>query len=341
MTSIIKPPELIKPPNLGIDLGTSYSRIASCDCFKSYGSTYLEMIHNTSDGDVTTPSVVYFNKSEIAVGHKAKALCSLYPDNVISFIKREIGKKWEKEIDGIKLTPETVLNQIFKTLLDKHGRFREYFITCPVCFNSFERKTIIEAAKLAGLKDVHLIDEPVAAARYFMYLNNIGLEHLDNDDIERIKLETIVDDDCNIPPCNRHGMLVYNLGGGFFDAAVILIEDDKIKVVCADGAKLGGKDWDERIVKVLINKIAVSNGLYQEDVEKDSSIINELRQQAETVKKELSNRLSTYVHITFKGKTEIITVTRAEFEDNTADLLERTIKITKDMIDLAKKKRNV
>ena len=166
-----------------IDFGTSNLRIAFWERVVTFSLMDLTIskeysvdiiptiIPNPTDGDVITPSVVFFNKSETIIGHQAKALRSLYPDNVISFIKREIGKEWKKEIDGLVLTPETVLFQMFKFIGTFKYTHHDCFITCPICFSAIERGIIKRAAE-GNFESVHLIDEPVAVASYY-FKNNI------------------------------------------------------------------------------------------------------------------------------------------------------------------------
>ena len=199
----------------GIDLGTTYSCISYCD-----ESGHAKVVRNAT-GDETTPSVVYFEDAEnIVVGRYAKDVAKLYPDSVVSLIKREMGTNWEREFHGRVHTPESVSAVILRKLAEYASEetgetVRDVVITVPAYFGVAEREATRRAGELAGLNVLNVIQEPIAAALHY----EAALAATD---------QTI---------------LVFDLGGGTFDTTVIKVADGDVRAVCTDGDnRLGGAD---------------------------------------------------------------------------------------------------
>ena len=297
----------------GIDLGTTNSAIAFVN-----DDGRPEIIAN-SDNERVTPSVVYFDEpmregepGNIVVGTIAKESAKIDPARVISFVKQEMGTGWTKELDGITLTPEKVSAFILRRLIsdaEKSGHLvRDAIITCPAYFGDAERKATRAAGEIAGLNVVRVIDEPVAAVMHY------GLDKLPDDST----------------------VIVYDLGGGTFDVTVVAIEDGHVHVVCSDGNhRLGGKNWDERLVEYFASKFAEATGTDTDAILGDQDSILELQLIAELAKRTLSVRNSAKVKVSLNGCSERIEITRDIFNEITKDLLDQTIELTEKMIDFA------
>ncbi|MBQ7177760.1 MAG: Hsp70 family protein [Victivallales bacterium] len=298
----------------GIDLGTTYSAIAFIN-----DDGKPEIIPN-SDDERITPSVVFFEEpqEEGKVGHvvvgKIAQECAKYePNRVISFIKKEMGTGWTKELDGITLNPEKVSSYILKRLAmdakDMAGHdVKDVIITCPAYFGDAERKATIAAGQIAGLNVLQLLDEPVAAAMHY------GLHKVEGE----------------------HTAIVYDLGGATFDVTVVAIEKGIVRVVCTNGNhRLGGKDWDERIVEYLATKFAEAHGIDNDALLGDTDTLFDLHFLAEIVKQTLTLRVSAKATVSFGGNRERIEITRETFDEMTKDLLDHTAELTQEMIDFA------
>lgn len=285
----------------GIDLGTTYSAISYID------ETGRATICRNSDGQETTPSVVFFeNESNVVVGSVAKQSAVSLPDRVVSLIKREMGSKATFEFDGKTYTPESISSLILKQLVNdaqahSGSEVEKVVISVPAYFGMLERDATKNAGRIAGLDVIGIVPEPVAAALHY-------------EATTRASGQTI---------------LVYDLGGGTFDTTVIQVSHDEITVLCTDGDdRLGGADWDARLCDHLLAK-------FQEqappgtDVEDDEEFLQSLVTTAEDAKKQLSKRESRPVALRGAGVAAQIDVTRAEFEELTQDLLDKTIEIVR------------
>jgi molecular chaperone DnaK len=284
---------------VGIDLGTTNSVV-----------TVLEggepnVIAN-SEGSRTTPSVVAFAKNgEVLVGEVAKRQAVTNPDRTIRSVKRHMGTDWSIEIDGKKQTPQ----QISAFVLQKLKRDAETYlgepvtdavITVPAYFSDAERTATKEAGTIAGLNVLRIINEPTAAALAY------GLDKESDQTI-----------------------LVFDLGGGTFDVSLLEIGDGVIEVKATAGDnRLGGDDWDQRIVDWLVESFKNAHGI---DLTKDKMAMQRLREAAEKAKIELSSSQQTSINLPYitvdAEKNPLFldeTLTRAEFQRRTADLLERT-----------------
>jgi molecular chaperone DnaK len=285
----------------GIDLGTTYSAIAFID---EYGRPAV-VRGSSSDSDIM-PSVVYFENAEnVVVGAEAKNVAMVYPDRVIRRVKREMGRERRWEFDGADHTPESIsaliLKQLAEDAAEHTGReVRDVVITVPAYFGMLEREATRQAGKIAGLNVIGIVPEPVAAALQY---------EVTEADQERI-------------------VLVYDLGGGTFDTTVIRITADAMEVLCTDGdQELGGVDWDDRLIEHLLDEFAGQAGAAG-DPRDDTQFMQDMREKAEELKRQLSKVTSRAFPIRFGGVSANLEVTRETFERVTRDLLESTIRYT-------------
>jgi len=283
---------------VGIDLGTTNSVVAVLEGGEP------TVIAN-AEGARTTPSVVAFAKDgEVLAGEVAKRQGVTNVDRTIRSVKRHMGTDWTVDIDGKPFNPQ----QISAFILQKLKRDAEAYlgepvtdavITVPAYFNDHQRQATKEAGEIAGLNVSRIINEPTAAALAY------GLDKGEDQTI-----------------------LVFDLGGGTFDVSLLEIGEGVIEVKATSGDnELGGDDWDEAVVDWLVNKFKASTGV---DLTKDKMAMPRIREAAERAKIELSSSSSTAInlpYITVQDGNPVFldeTLTRAEFEKITADLLERT-----------------
>jgi len=306
----------------GIDLGTTYSAISYINEFGK-----AEIIKN-SDGDSITPSVVYFETAEnIIVGKIAKEAGNASKEDaarVVDFVKRQMSNtNYTFEVFGKEYDPVAVSALILKRLVNDAKEVgghdvKDVVITCPAYFGELERTRTRQAGEAIGLNVIAILDEPVAAAL------NYGLEK---------------------PDTKGKNVIVYDLGGGTFDVTVISIGSDprrdEIKVICTEGDhQLGGKDWDNRIVQYYLDQFEEKTGrdIRQADPEETHGVMYDLRIAAENNKKTLTNRASVSQKVSFDGKEIKVDLTREQFEEMTTDLLDSTLHLTDQLLELAKEK---
>ena len=303
----------------GIDLGTTYSCIAYID------ENNKPVVVKNMEGELTTPSVVYFEtKEDIIVGESAKESSKMYPDEVVQFIKRSMGKPNSNlKINGVDMSPPEISSYILKKIvgdavenLKIEGKLaddediKDVVITCPAYFGINERTATQTAGELAGLNVIQIINEPTAAAITY------GVA---DDSVEKT-------------------VLVYDLGGGTFDVTMIHIQPGEIKVVCTGGDhNLGGKDWDDKVLLYLDDEFQRQTKK-SESVLDDPETLQELVLATEKAKKLLTSKEKAPISINYKGERVRIELTRDKFDSLTNDLLERTIKLTDDMFKEAEKK---
>lgn len=293
---------------VGIDLGTTYSCLAYID---ASGSVKIE---KNSEGDETTPSAIIFDGDNYTVGRTAKRMASLCPEGFVDMMKRDMGTDRVRTINGQDYTPSKLSAIILKSLIDGFNANHECsikraVISVPAYFGDAEREATIYAGKIAGLDEVSLIPEPVAASIAYGVLD--------------AKSEAM-------------NILVYDLGGGTFDATILRINGTNYTTLSVDGDKyLGGKDWDSRLIDLIIDKIAddPSNNLSREDLEDDSEVRMSLKMDAETLKKDLTNMPKIRGTLRCGPINVAYTITREEFETITRDLLMTTIEISKNSIE--------
>ncbi|MDC3413335.1 molecular chaperone DnaK [Aquibacillus sp. 3ASR75-11] len=283
---------------IGIDLGTTNSCVAVMEGGES------KVIPNP-EGNRTTPSVVAFKNGERQVGEVAKRQAITNP-NTIQSIKRHMGTDYKVEIDDKSFTPQEIsaiiLQHIKSYAEDYLGEtVDKAVITVPAYFNDAERQATKDAGKIAGLEVERIINEPTAAALAY------GIDKEDQD-------QTI---------------LVYDLGGGTFDVSILDIGDGTFEVVATAGDnRLGGDDFDQVIIDHLVAEFKKENGI---DLSKDKMALQRLKDAAEKAKKELSGVAQTQVSLPFITAGEAgplhleMNVTRAKFDELSADLVERTM----------------
>ncbi|MCI1642379.1 MAG: molecular chaperone DnaK [Actinomyces sp.] len=297
---------------IGIDLGTTNSAIAVLEGGEP-------TIIANAEGGRTTPSVVAFLKSgEVVVGEIAKRQAVTNVDRTISSVKRHMGTDWSVAIDGKKFTaPEISAQILMKLKRDAEAYLGEpvtdAVITVPAYFNDAQRQATKDAGQIAGLNVQRIVNEPTAAALAY------GLEKGKEDEL----------------------ILVFDLGGGTFDVSLLEIgkDDDGFSTIqvraTAGDNRLGGDDWDQRIVDWLIGQVKSKTGA---DLSKDPVALQRLKEAAEQAKKELSSATSTnislqYLSMTAEGPIHLNeTLSRAKLEDLTSDLLERTKKPFHDVL---------
>ena len=291
----------------GIDLGTTKSCIARLD----HNGT-PEVIRNLEDASDTLASAVYFeNADNVVVGNSAKDMVEIDGDRVVQFVKREIGKPNAPtyEFDGRTYTPVEISSLILKRLKqmveEQGGTVDDVVITCPAYFGMEERNATRQAGELAGMNVLAMINEPTAAALSYC--------------VQQFQGERTI--------------LVYDLGGGAFDVAIIKMslftnefgeEVQKVKVVATDGNdRLGGKDWDDRLFDYILQQCCEENGLAPEWIMKET--IQMIKSRVEQIKKKLSNAEKARVHINVNGTMTLIEISRQKFEELTADLVAQTM----------------
>ena len=283
---------------IGIDLGTTNSCVAVMEGGKP------TVIANT-EGARTTPSVVAFTKTgERLVGEPAKRQAVTNADKTISSIKRHMGSDYKVTIDDKRYSPQEISAMILQKLkadAENHlgEKVTEAVITVPAYFNDAQRQATKDAGRIAGLDVKRIINEPTAAALAY---------GLDNEKEQKI--------------------MVYDLGGGTFDVSIIEIGDGVIEVLATAGDnKLGGDDFDQKIVDYIVNDFRANNGV---DLSADKMALQRVREAAEKAKKELSSATTTNINLPFismnaSGPLHLdMNLTRAKFDELTHDLVERT-----------------
>ena len=296
---------------VGIDLGTTNSVVSVLEGGEP-------TVITNAEGFRTTPSVVAFTKDgEVLVGETAKRQNVTNVDRTISSVKRHMGTDWTVDIDGKKYTPQEISARILAKLKRDAEQYlgeavTDAVVTVPAYFNDAERQATKEAGEIAGLNVLRIINEPTAAALAY------GLDKGKEDEL----------------------ILVFDLGGGTFDVSLLEVGKDDdfstIQVRSTSGDnRLGGDDWDQRVVDHLIKRFKDSTGV---DVSGDKIAKQRLKEASEQAKKELSSSMSTSIQLPYLSLTENgpanldETLTRAKFEELTADLLERTRKPFTDVI---------
>lgn len=283
----------------GIDLGTTYSAVAHIDEFG------MPVVIPNSEDEPITPSVVYFESADnIAVGKTAKNSALTDADNVVALIKRHMGEDLIQSFRGHDYTPESIsaliLTQLMRDAVDKSGvETNRVVITVPAYFGAAEKDSTRKAGEIAGLEVVDIIAEPVAAALAY------GVKQTDGE-------KTI---------------FVYDLGGGTFDTTILNISPEKLRVwVIGGDRKLGGADWDTRLMTHLIAEFQSKTGISRDELE-DESFRADIATKAEDLKRNLSKLESRPVSIRLGSNAAKITVTRQKFEELTVDLLNKTMDI--------------
>ena len=296
---------------VGIDLGTTNSAVTVLEAGEP------KVIAN-AEGFRTTPSVVAFTKDgNILVGETAKRQAVTNVDRTVSSVKRHMGTDWKFQVDDKAYTPQEISARILMKLKRDAETYlgesvTDAVITVPAYFNDAERQATKEAGEIAGLNVLRIINEPTAAALAY------GLDKGKEDEL----------------------ILVFDLGGGTFDVSLLEVgKDDEFSTIqvrsTSGDNRLGGDDWDQRLVDHLVTKFKETSGV---DVAKDKIALQRLKEAAEQAKKELSQSTSTQIQLPYLSLTESgpanldESITRAQFESLTQDLLERTRKPFEDVI---------
>ena len=298
----------------GIDLGTTYSCIAYVN-----DAGKAEVVPN-SDGDLTTPSVVYFEDSRnVVVGKTAKDVLSTDPERVISLVKRSMGEK-KVRFSGVAdapLTPQEVSAHILRKLVQDAQDYtrqdepiKDVVITCPAYFGFSQKEATRQAGELAGLNVRYVIPEPTAAAIFY------GMT-----------------DDAT----GNQTVLVYDLGGGTFDVTVIEVNAGNIEVLCVDGDhNLGGANWDEDVATWFAEKFAGEHGTKASALMNSDETWQDLLGVAEGVKRALSSKTKHVARVTHGTDRSRFELTREEFDEITSARLENTIMLTKNVLETAR-----
>ena len=283
---------------VGIDLGTTNSVVSVLEAGEP-------VVIPNAEGQRTTPSVVGFSKTgEVLVGEVAKRQAITNPDRTIRSVKRHMGTGWKIDIDGKDYTPQEISARILMKLKRDAEAFlgdtvNQAVITVPAYFDDAQRTATQEAGQIAGLEVLRIINEPTAAALAY---------GLDKDEAEQT-------------------VLVFDLGGGTFDVSVLEIADGVFEVKSTSGdTKLGGDDWDEKVIEWMVKSFKDTEGV---DLAQDKMAVQRLKEAAEKAKIELSSVQETQINLPFVTATAEgpkhmdLTLTRAKFNELTADLVER------------------
>ena len=284
---------------IGIDLGTTNSCVAVMEGGEA-------VVIPNAEGNRTTPSVVAFSKNgERLVGQIAKRQAVTNPDNTVISIKRKMGTDSKVNIEGDEFSPQEISAMILQKLKSDAESYlgqqvTQAVITVPAYFSDSQRQATKDAGKIAGLEVLRIINEPTAAALAY---------GVDKDNTEQ-------------------KIMVYDLGGGTFDVSILDIGDGVFEVLATSGNnKLGGDDFDEKIIEYLVAEFKKSNGI---DLSKDKSAMQRLKEAAEKAKIELSGMTQTNINLPFitadsTGPKHLdITLTRAKFEELIGDLVQST-----------------
>ena len=285
---------------IGIDLGTTNSCAATVEGGRP-------VIVPNAEGERTTPSVIAFSKEgERLVGTIACRQAAVNPDRTIESVKRRMGSDWRANIDGKPYSPQELSAMILRKLRRDAEAFlgqdvTQAVITVPAYFNDAQRQATKDAGKIAGLDVLRIINEPTAAALAY---------GLDNGTPQKV--------------------MVYDLGGGTFDVSILELGDGVFEVAATAGDNhLGGDDWDQRIIDWMADKFQAENGI---DLRQDKMALQRLKEAAEKAKMELSSTTQANINLPFitadaSGPKHLdYTLTRAEFERITKDLLDRVKK---------------
>ncbi|NUQ63235.1 MAG: Hsp70 family protein [Pirellulales bacterium] len=301
-----------KPKAVGIDLGTTFSVVAWVN---DQGRT--EVLRNT-EGEILTPSIVLFEDAEVVVGKDARGALGVHPERVADFVKRDMGAPvYGRPIRGEFLPPEVIqaciLRKLKTSVLKELGTETRVVITVPAYFDEPRRKATADAGEMAGLTLLDIVNEPTAAALAFG--ETLGYLSPEGGATEEMTI------------------FVYDLGGGTFDATLLRLAPGEVRALATDGdVQLGGHDWDLRLAHYVAEEF---KNRYGADPREDLAAFNRLYGAVLDAKHALTARARATVRVDFAGHTADVTVTREQFEELTADLLERTAYTTRQMIAAA------
>lgn len=301
----------------GIDLGTTYSCIATLD-----RNGNPEVVRNQADASDTLASAVFFESADnVVIGNSAKDMVETDGERVVQFVKREIGKPNARtyEFDGKTYTPveisALILGRLKQMVEEQGGSVDDVVITCPAYFGLEERNATKKAGELAGMNVLNLINEPTAAALSY----------------------------CARQFQEERTILVYDLGGGTFDVTIVKMslvinadgnEVQKVTVITTGGNdELGGKDWDDKLFDYILQACCDENGLTPDEIDVETRQL--IRSRVETTKKKLSNAETAKVKINVNGAMTTINISREEFENLTSDKVAQTMTYVEDTLQKA------
>ncbi len=300
------------PPGtvFGIDLGTTYSCISYVD------EVGKPVVIPNEDNELVTASVVFFESPEnVIVGKIAKAAAKVHPNQVVELVKRSMGDPtFRREIFGHEYRPEALSARILMKLKADAEKalgceVKDAVITVPAYFNEAQRTSTEQAGQIAGLNVRAIIPEPTAAAIAYA-----------RDD------------------STQQTILVYDLGGGTFDVTVMKVASDSVQAVCIGGDHdLGGRNWDESVVAYFIEQWRQQTGR-SEDPCDDPETAQEFLSLAENAKRTLTRMTKAPVRLSFGGDSARVELSREKFDELTSGLLERTIQLTRDTLEEARRK---
>ena len=291
---------------VGIDLGTTFSAISTLD-ERGQAITLPNL-----DGEMLTPSAVLIEDGSAVVGQAARDVALEQPANVALLVKRFMGHpKFGHLVSGRDFRPETLSAIILKKLVQdaerRIGPIGAAVITVPAYFDDTRRKATKDAGRIAGLDVLDILDEPTAAALAYSFQQAQNPVQVKPNDPLPIPEQTV---------------LVYDLGGGTFDVTLVRLSPHRFESLAIEGdVRLGGKDWDDRIVDYVANQFKTKFG---EDPRTDPVTLAGLNYAAERAKRTLSKLQQTNITCSHAGKVATVLLTRAEFENITKDLLMRT-----------------
>jgi molecular chaperone DnaK len=297
---------------VGIDLGTTFSAICYLD------DVGRPQLLTNMEGDQTTPSVVLVDGEDIVVGQEALKAMATDMECIAESAKRDLGyKAYHKKLAGRHYPPEVVqawiLNKLRVDAQKRLGPFKHVVITVPAYFNEVRRKATQDAGYIAGLEVLDIINEPTAAALAFGF--------------HRGRLQSGVTDMVPIR------VLVYDLGGGTFDVTIMEIGTGEFFTLATDGdVQLGGRDWDQRLVDFVAEVFIRKHG---RDPREDPNTYGRLLRDCEDAKRTLTSRTKAKIVCDMGNVAERVEITRTQFEDMTADLLERTAFTTRQTMQAA------
>lgn len=278
--------------SVGIDLGTTYSAMAFMD------SHMIPRMVINAKGQSIVPSVVYFDEDEVLVGESALEYAEIESEHVAQFVKVYMGEAWRRSYRGHEHTPESIsaiiLGNLVKQASHQIGPVKKAVITVPAFFNEKRRRATQQAGEIAGLDVIGTLNEPMSAMLAY------GLHRLNEEQI----------------------VAVYDLGGGTFDVTIVKITPDALTELSTKGNReLGGKDWDHALVEFVARDFEKEHGV---DPLTDPQGHQDLILACEKAKRRLTDKKSARIRIHACGKTHVTQVTREQFEELTADLLEMT-----------------
>lgn len=294
---------------VGIDLGTTNSVVSFID-----PSGRSAMVPNI-EGDLLTPSVVLFEEGEVIVGKDARSATTVHPDRVAEWVKRDMGAPlYSRPIRGEYLPPEVIQACILrklKTAIQRElGSDVRIVITVPAYFDEPRRKATADAGEMAGFTVLDIVNEPTAAALAFC--ESLGYLSPKGSALQELNL------------------LVYDLGGGTFDVTMLHLAPGDIRTLATDGdVQLGGHDWDLRLVEYVAETFCRSQGV---DPREDPASINRIFNSVIEAKHTLTARSRTAIRCDHAGHTCEVPIARQQFEEMTADLLERTAYTTRQLL---------